>query len=742
MLASSLLSDAANSIEREISPRVGIEASSSLDQSRKLAANSVQISSKLAATFRQSEFENHLLVRIQAGQSARDRMIGLAAKAGITNPRDITQAIIDGKFVPPFDELVQVHAEFGLPPESYVSESYKKELARIGQDWRTPSNMQPWIDRWRDEQLIKSFGKIDEKTAFLYGQRTFLFDKYGIPTDPNLTLQKARETLRGKDLESFNRDISYAQRESILGVYSMSTLDPNDPWNLRTRYEDLRRKYIQSLNAKKNSVRSDNPTVAKQERPNPGEDSKPDSPSRFIGIQVAPFFQFGEPKGALVIGLSPKADARKVLKVGDIVIGVTDYENAILINNPSELISFLRAVPKDKDTVALSVVRGDDIETKTIRFVTLPSSEALEMDNVQTPCSFGIYSDRNGYRIAVIPVNVVRRIFEAELERTISQAIDFQKNGLFHTLDGYRFCQSGGPLIAVQVPYFGTPAWELLAKQLQHIRSSGGGSTSRNIVSWHYDVDANGPRMLPGPFYGEPPNITLEERISHLSLFSPIAEHPKQAEKIPDASDNSEVPARKPSKSKQLELSRSEPNPSVPAIPTKQPVAAFLLFFSNALAMDWGDELICKLKNWSDSSGYESCYIEANDTLVLLADGAPIAAMVGGMLGWFFAPLWIVIGWARLWETPTDDEYIRKAIFVDTFEGAISAWAGYYGAVATFGMVAFPVGVGLAIGSIKGFGFVALKRINQNWASIVQTFWIIAFFALLLLGLVLMSSRF
>lgn len=178
----------------------------------------------------------------------------------------------------------------------------------------------------------------------------------------------------------------------------------------------------------------------------------------------------------------------------------------------------------------------------------------------------------------------------------------------------------------------------------------------------------------------------------------------------------------------------SDPAPS-------SPFKAFVTFFANSLAMDWGDELVCRIRHGSDSADRLKCYSDLNNELVRLAEGAPWPATIGAAIGWFFAPIGFFLRIFNLWKVNSSGEYVKRSVAIESFEGAVSAAAGYYQPVATLMSVVLPIAVGFAIGLIKGVGEVAASEIKSAWPKIVQTFWNIVCFGALLGGLLLIGAN-
>ena len=188
-----------------------------------------------------------------------------------------------------------------------------------------------------------------------------------------------------------------------------------------------------------------------------------------------------------------------------------------------------------------------------------------------------------------------------------------------------------------------------------------------------------------------------------------------------------------------------EPEFSTPAVYSdpapSSPFKAFVTFFANSLAMDWGDELVCRIRHGSDAANRLKCYSDLNNELVRLAEGAPWPATIGAAIGWFFAPIGFFLRIFNLWKVNSSGEYVKRSVAIESFEGVVSAAAGYYQPVATLMSVVLPIAVGFAIGLIKGVGEVAASEIKSAWPKIVQTFWNIVCFGALLGGLLLIGAN-
>ena len=192
----------------------------------------------------------------QVGQIAMEIMIH-QAKMQCIDEKDITQAMVEGRFNPAYQDMMLAEAGLGKPPRD---QARVEELERIGisPEEQSDTYFAASINHYRDQAWAERFGALDDEHIFRMVQRMHGDE---VPQNVDITYNDVKDQPRIQELMEFTRQYHSSAPE----FFKWSAQAGQDDFNFRKQYEEMRRDhYLPALREKisENALDLCNPDAA------------------------------------------------------------------------------------------------------------------------------------------------------------------------------------------------------------------------------------------------------------------------------------------------------------------------------------------------------------------------------------------------------------------------------------------------------------------------------------------------
>lgn len=425
-----------------------------------------------------------------------------------------------------------------------------------------------------------------------------------------------------------------------------------------------------------------------------------------IGISIGDYVSAGESVGAIVSEVVRPFLHYDSLHPGDVILLVGEHD----VFGPDDAVTAIQAALARGNRTEFQVLRNGEIQSLTIEGTVQRKVAATALESTEV-CYTRLHSDPldpNG--VVDVPLGYVFDLLssgrEAARDALIS-VVGNEKPGKKETFSSSAWCDDGRRFLT-PVGFLAEPYWDRVFRQLSRLQSEEAYRGPKgDLLAFNTEDNSYGSVAL-----GYSDNAFNQDGVVQYSLYNPPEYYEAPVKIEPDYP----------------EVETKDSSQGSPSDTGTSGGAAFIYHLFNGIVMDFGDELLCKV---GGKANYDACFEQKNSAISEEAQAHPIAASIGGIIGYMFSPVAILLfSVFHVWE-PKKGEHVQKHVIIEGGEGLVSAIGSYYAAVSSFETMVIPILVGVGVGFVKGQFHEFLEWYKENEKEIVSTFWM---FVLLAVG--------